>query len=81
MYGTLGKELTAFLKDLGGRIAPLTKETLLLDFLIQRLSVAIQRGQWRIHGGRCWDASPSTGLMLTDKVRFVYTTSYTDVSR
>ena len=37
-------EATAFLKDLGGRIAAVTKERRAVEFLLQRISVAIQRG-------------------------------------
>ena len=42
--GALGEEATAFLKDLGGRIAAVTKERRVVEFLLQRISVAIQRG-------------------------------------
>ena len=42
--GALGEEATAFLKDLGGRIAAVTKERRAVEFLLQRISVAIQRG-------------------------------------
>ena len=42
--GALGEEATAFLKDLGGRIAEVTKERRAVEFLLQRISVAIQRG-------------------------------------
>ena len=38
------EEATAFLKDLGGRIAAVTKERRVVEFLLQRISVAIQRG-------------------------------------
>ena len=42
--GALGEEATAFLKDLGGCIAAVTKERRAIEFLLQRISVAIQRG-------------------------------------
>jgi hypothetical protein len=42
--GALGEEATAFLKDLGSRIANVSKEPRAPAFLMQRISVAIQRG-------------------------------------
>ena len=42
--GALGEEATAFLKDLGRRIAASTKEHRSFEFLMQRVSVIIQRG-------------------------------------
>ena len=42
--GAMGEEATAFLKDLGGRIAAETKEGRATEFLMQRVSVAVQRG-------------------------------------
>jgi len=43
-FGALGVEAEAFLNDLGGRIVAVTKERRAKEFLIQRLSVAVQRG-------------------------------------
>ena len=42
--GALGEVATAFLQDLGGRIAATTKEHRSFGFLMQRVSVVIQRG-------------------------------------
>ena len=42
--GALGEEATAFLKDLGRRIAATTKEHRSFEFLMQRVSVVVQRG-------------------------------------
>ena len=42
--GALGEEATGFLKDLGRRIAATTKEHRSFEFLMQRVSVVIQRG-------------------------------------
>ena len=42
--GALGDDATAFLKDLGGRIATVTKEHRATEFLLQRVSVALHRG-------------------------------------
>ena len=42
--GALGVEATAFLKDLGRRIAATTKEHQSFEFLMQRVSVVVQRG-------------------------------------
>ena len=42
--GALGVEALAFLKDLGRRIAAATGEPRSFQFLLQRLSVAVQRG-------------------------------------
>ena len=41
--GALGEEATACLKDLGIRIAATTKEHRSFDFLMQRVSVVVQR--------------------------------------
>jgi Reverse transcriptase (RNA-dependent DNA polymerase) len=42
--GALGQEASDFLKDLGGRITAVTKERRAHEFLLQRVSVAVQRG-------------------------------------
>jgi hypothetical protein len=42
--GALGENANAFFADLGGRIASVTKEPRAFQFLMQRVSVAIQRG-------------------------------------
>ena len=42
--GALCEEATAFLKDLGRRIAATTKEHRSFEFLMQRVSVVVQRG-------------------------------------
>lgn len=42
--GALGDEATAFLRDVGRRIAAVTAEPRSTQFLLQRLSIAIQRG-------------------------------------
>ena len=42
--GALGEEADAFFRDLGGRIASTTKKQKSKAYLMQRLSVAIQRG-------------------------------------
>ena len=42
--GALGDEATAFFRDIGHRIADVTAEPRSLQFLLQRLSVAVQRG-------------------------------------
>lgn len=43
-FGALGDEATSFLTDVGRRIATVTGESRSTQFLLQRLSVAIQRG-------------------------------------
>jgi len=47
----LGQEASDFLKDLGGRITAVTKERRAHEFLLQRISVAVQRG---LCVGDCW---------------------------
>ena len=42
--GALGEEATSFFKDLGRRIAATTKEHRSFEFLMQRVSVVVQRG-------------------------------------
>ena len=42
--GALGVDATAFFKDLGSRIKTVTQERRAYEFLMQRVSVAIQRG-------------------------------------
>ena len=42
--GAIGEEGLAFLKELGARIMSVTKERRSFEFLMQRVSVAIQRG-------------------------------------
>ena len=42
--GALGEEASNFVHELGGRIATVTGEKRSTEFLLQRLSVAIQRG-------------------------------------
>jgi hypothetical protein len=42
--GALGEEASAFFRDLGHRIAAVTSEPRSYQFLMQRLSVAVQRG-------------------------------------
>ena len=42
--GALGEDATDFLKDLGSRIISTTKDQRAMDFLYQRVSVAVQRG-------------------------------------
>jgi hypothetical protein len=42
--GALGDEASNFFSDLGHRIAAVTAEPRSLQFLLQRLSVAVQRG-------------------------------------
>ena len=42
--GAVGEEGLTFLKELGARISTLTKERRSFEFLMQRFSVAIQRG-------------------------------------
>ena len=42
--GALGSDAAAFFKDLGARIKTVTQERRAFDFLMQRVSVAIQRG-------------------------------------
>ena len=42
--GALGADAAAFFKDLGTRIKTVTQERRAFDFLMQRVSVAIQRG-------------------------------------
>ena len=42
--GALGEEASAFFRDLGHRIAAVSSEPRSLQFLLQRLSVAVQRG-------------------------------------
>ena len=42
--GAVGEEGLTFLKELGARIRTVTKERRSFDFLMQRFSVAIQRG-------------------------------------
>ena len=42
--GALGDEATAFFRDLGHRISSVTAEPRSFQFLMQRLSVAVQRG-------------------------------------
>jgi hypothetical protein len=42
--GALGKKAAAFFKDLGCQIAATTKEPRSSTLLLQRLSVAVQRG-------------------------------------
>ena len=47
----LGSDAAAFHKDLGARIKTVTQERQAFDFLMQRVSVAIQRGNAAcIHG-------------------------------
>ena len=43
-FGAIGEEGRSFFKDLGRRIAVTTKEPQSLQFLLQRLSIAVQRG-------------------------------------
>ena len=43
-FGALGEEATAFVNELGGRISRVTNEHRATDFLRQRVSVAVQRG-------------------------------------
>ena len=42
--GALGEEASAFFRDLGRRITAVTAEPRSLQFLLQRLSVTVQRG-------------------------------------
>ena len=42
--GALGEEASTFFRDLGRRITAVTSEPRSLQFLLQRLSVTIQRG-------------------------------------
>ena len=42
--GALGDEASHFFRDVGNRIAAVTKEPKSYQFLMQRLSVAVQRG-------------------------------------
>ena len=42
--GAIGEEATAFLKDLGRRIAATTKENRSFEFLMQRVSVVVKQG-------------------------------------
>ena len=42
--GALGEDAAAFMRDLGARITTVTKERRAYEFLMQRVSVAIQRG-------------------------------------
>ena len=42
--GVVGEERSIFFKDLGRRIADVTQEQQLLQFLLQRISFAVQRG-------------------------------------
>ena len=42
--GTLGDEASAFMHQLGRRIMSITAERHATEFLLQRLSVAMQRG-------------------------------------
>ena len=44
IFGAIGEEGRSFFKDLGRRIAVTTKEPQSLQFLLQRLSIAVQRG-------------------------------------
>ena len=43
-FGALGESATAFLKKLGSRLAVSTGESRASQYLLQRLSVAVQRG-------------------------------------
>ena len=43
-FGALGESAIAFLKELGRRLAVNTGESRASQFLLQRLSVAVQRG-------------------------------------
>ena len=42
--GAVGREWLSFLKELGARIRTVSKERRSFEFLMQRFSVAIQRG-------------------------------------
>ena len=42
--GSVGEEASKFFRDLGNRIASVSNESRSYSFLMQRLSVAIQRG-------------------------------------
>ena len=56
--GALGDEALSFLQDLGHRIAAVTAEPRSFQFLLQRLSVAVQRGNAACIVGTV----PSSGL-------------------
>ena len=54
----IGPDSLAFLHDLASRIRKATMEPLALQYLLQRLSVAIQRGNAiAIRGTAEWDSS------------------------
>ena len=56
--GVIGPDSLAFLHDLASRIQKVTMEPLALQYLLQRLSVAIQRGNAiAIRGTAEWDSS------------------------
>ena len=56
--GVIGPDSLAFLHDLASRIRKATMEPLALQYLLQRLSVAIQRGNAiAIRGTAEWDSS------------------------
>jgi hypothetical protein len=42
--GALGEEATAFFRDVGHRIAAVSSEPKSFEYLMQRLSVTVQRG-------------------------------------
>jgi len=54
--GALGQDATEFLQELGGRIAATTGDPRSTQFLFQRLSVAIQRGNAACVLGTCTDS-------------------------
>ena len=51
--GALGQDATEFLQELGGHIAATTGDPRSTQFLFQRLSVAIQRGNAACVLGTC----------------------------
>ena len=54
--GALGQDATDFLHELGGRIVAATGDPLSSEYLFQRLSVAIQRGNAACVLGTCTDS-------------------------
>jgi len=57
--GVFGPEALSFLKDLEGRLARVTKEEKSTTYLIQRLPVAVQRGNAASALGTAGQMSPS----------------------
>ena len=54
--GTFGQDATEFLQELGRRIAAATGDPRATEFLFQRLSVAVQRGNAACVLGTCTDS-------------------------